>query len=91
MIFMHIAVLVTNTDISAFATRHPSDGGKFRTLIHGLRPFWQVTSFDLPAGEFPADLAAFDGYIIGGSPASVNDDDIWIAQLLQAIPVMTAL
>ncbi|OZA11769.1 MAG: hypothetical protein B7Y02_08290 [Rhodobacterales bacterium 17-64-5] len=87
---MHIAILVTNTDTSAFATRHPRDAEKFRALIAPRRPLWQISSFDLPKGEFPADPLAFDGYIIGGSPASVNDDAVWIARLMRAIPVLAA-
>jgi GMP synthase-like glutamine amidotransferase len=88
---MHIAVLVTNTDDSAFAARHPSDGQKFRDLISTLRPGWQLTAFDLPLGEFPADMSVYDGFIIGGSPASVNDDAPWIARLMQAVPQIVAL
>ena len=88
---MHIAVLVTNTDDSAFAARHKSDGQKFDDLIRAFRPDWELTAFDLPTGEFPADLADYDGFIIGGSPASVNDDAAWIARLLSVIPQIVAL
>ena len=35
---MHIAVLVTNTDQSAFAARHPRDAEKFTVLLKGARP-----------------------------------------------------
>lgn len=82
---MHIAVLATNTDDSAFADRHPRDVEKFRLLIHGVRPGWKVTGFDLPKGEFPEELDAFDGLLIGGSPSSVHDGDAWIGRLLQLI------
>lgn len=84
--FLHIAVLMTNTDDSAFAARHPGDGQKFSDLIRLLRPEWCLTAFDLPSGAFPADLSAYDGFIIGGSPASVNDAAPWIARLMRAIP-----
>lgn len=82
---MHIAVLATNTDDSAFAARHPRDVEKFRTLMHGVRPWWQVTAFDLPKGEFPEDVQGFDGFLIGGSPSSVHDEDAWIERLLAVI------
>ena len=88
---MHLAILVTNTDDSAFAARHPRDAEKFETLIRALRPNWQLTAFDLPSGAFPADLSAYDGFIIGGSPASVKDDAPWIARLMQAVPEIVAL
>lgn len=82
---MHIAVLATNTDDSDFAARHPRDVEKFRTLLHGARPEWRVTAFDLPKGEFPATLQGFDGVLIGGSPSSVHDEDAWIERLMGLI------
>ena len=82
---MHIGLLVTNTDRSAFAARHPRDAEKFRTLIAAVRPDWEMTAFDLPLGEFPTDTQQFDGFLIGGSPASVHDDAPWIARLFGLI------
>lgn len=82
---MHIAVLATNTDDSDFAARHPRDVEKFRVLMHGVRPGWRVTAFDLPKGEFPEDVQEFDGFLIGGSPSSVHDEDAWIERLLTVI------
>lgn len=82
---MHIAVLATNTDDSAFAARHPRDVEKFRALLQGVRPGWKVTTFDLPKGEFPATLQGFDGVLIGGSPSSVHDEDAWIGRLMALI------
>lgn len=82
---MHLAILMTNTDESAFAQAHPKDGAKFTRLIHSVRPVWQATSFDVKDGIFPSDISAFDGFMITGSPASVLDDAPWVAQLLQLI------
>lgn len=78
---MQIAVLATNTDDSDFASRHPRDVEKFRALMHGVRPEWKITAFDLPKGEFPVTLQGFDGALIGGSPSSVHDEDAWIERL----------
>ncbi len=78
---MQIAVLVTNTDRSDFAAAHPRDGEKFAAMIKRARPYWQVSAFDLTLDEFPADLSRFDGVMIGGSPASVNGCQPWIARL----------
>lgn len=78
---MHIAVLVTNTDQSAFAARHPRDAEKFTALLKGARPDWQVTTFEVTENVFPASLKGLDGLLIGGSPASVNDDNHWIERL----------
>jgi GMP synthase-like glutamine amidotransferase len=80
---MHLGLLVTNTDNSAFAARHPDDTEKFAAMIAMVRPGWQVTAYDLPGGEFPE--TRFDGWMIGGSPASVHDDAPWIARLMTLI------
>lgn len=82
---MHIAVLVTNTDQSAFAARHPRDAEKFTVLLKTARPDWQVTTFEVTENDFPSSMDGFDGLLIGGSPASVNDANHWIDRLSQLI------
>ena len=82
---MHIALLLTNTDDSAFSGRHPLDDARFTSLIHLVRPDWQVTAFWVRKGQFPPEGARFDGWLIGGSPASVHDTDAWIATLFDLI------
>jgi GMP synthase-like glutamine amidotransferase len=82
---MQLAVLMTNTDESEFAQRHPKDGEKFADLVHLVRPEWQVTSFSVKDDVFPDDIDAFDGVMITGSPASVHDTDPWVARLLDLI------
>jgi GMP synthase-like glutamine amidotransferase len=87
---MHIAILVTNTDESAFAQRHPKDGEKFARLLSGNRPDWQVSEFLVKDGEFPPQDARFDGWIITGSPASVQDPEPWIQRLFGLIRELDA-
>lgn len=82
---MKIAILMTNTDETAFAQKHPKDGEKFSDMIALVRPDWGCTVFSVKDGEFPDDLFAFDGAILTGSPASVGDDDPWIGQLMDLI------
>ena len=82
---MHIAILVTNTDVSAFARRHPGDGEKFAQLLKPYRKHWKFTAFSVKDDVFPESLAEFDGAIITGSPASVHDDAPWIPRLLDLI------
>lgn len=82
---MRLAILMTNTDESAFAQRHPKDGDKFAALIHSARPDWTCDVFSVKDGVFPDDLSAFDGIIVTGSPASVHDDDAWVERLLGTI------
>lgn len=78
---MHLATLITNTDFSAFAQARPDDGQKFAAMIAAVRPDWRCTPFWVCKGEFPADITAFDGVMITGSPASVLDEAPWIARL----------
>jgi GMP synthase-like glutamine amidotransferase len=82
---MHIAVLITNTDWTEFAARHPRDRDRFPALIHGVRPEYRLSLYDVPLGEVPATLNGFDGIVIGGSPASVHDDAPWIAGLEELV------
>ncbi|MEM6696117.1 MAG: type 1 glutamine amidotransferase [Pseudomonadota bacterium] len=81
---MRIAILMANTDESAFAQRHPKDGEKFTALLAKARPDWTYTSYNVKDGIFPKDLADFDGALITGSPASVRDNALWIP-LLEAV------
>ena len=82
---MHIGILITNTDHSPFAQVRPSDGEKINAILQPLRPDWTVTAVDVQAGIFPKSIYDFDGYVISGSPASVNDNGAWIAKLLDFI------
>ncbi len=78
---MRLAILITNTDDSAFARARPDDGAKFATLIHKARPDWTCVPFWVCKGDFPDDIMAFDGAIITGSPASVGSGAAWVAQM----------
>ena len=82
---MHLAILVTNTDLSDFAHRHPFDAEKFTVMVQSVRPDWTCTAFRVHLDEFPDSLAPFDGVIITGSPASVHDADPWVARLMDLI------
>jgi GMP synthase-like glutamine amidotransferase len=50
-----------------------------------LGPEFQVESFDVQAGDLPADPAAHGAYLITGSPAGVYDPLPWIAPLMDFI------
>ncbi len=87
---MHLAILMTNTDESAFAQRHPKDGQKFTDLVHRVRPGWTTEVFPVKDGVFPETLEYFDGAMITGSPASVNSGAEWTARLCDLIREMHA-
>jgi GMP synthase-like glutamine amidotransferase len=80
-----IGILVTNTDHSDFAKRHDADGIKFTNLMTAARPDWSYKVYDCTRNEFPKSASECNGYVLGGSPASVNDDEPWIANLLALI------
>jgi GMP synthase-like glutamine amidotransferase len=82
---MRIAILETNTDDSAFAHAHPRDGDKWRALLGAIRPDWEFTAFNVIKKQFPPKQSRFDGWIVGGSPASVHDTDAWIGRLMDLI------
>ncbi len=82
---MRIAILMTNTDESAFSQRHPKDGDKWQALLGPKRPDWAFTVFSVKDGKFPRNISKFDGWIVTGSPASVHDDAPWIPRLLDLI------
>lgn len=86
-----IAVLLTNNDTSALAAHFPSDGQKVVQLLQPLRPDWAFAVVPVKDGVWPDSPAAFDGYVITGSPASVNDDSLpWVAPLLAFIRALHA-
>ncbi len=83
---LRIAVLLTNNDTSAFAAHFPNDGQKVVQLLQSVRPHWSFEVVSVKDGVFPSGPEAFDGYVITGSPASVNDDALpWVGQLLSFI------
>jgi GMP synthase-like glutamine amidotransferase len=83
---LRIAVLLTNDDTSAFAAHFPNDGQKVVQLLQPLRPNWTFEVLPVKDGVLPSDPQDFDGYVITGSPASVNDDRLpWVGPLLAFI------
>ncbi|EDZ42236.1 MAG: type 1 glutamine amidotransferase [Ascidiaceihabitans sp.] len=84
---MRIAVLMTNTDETDFAQKHPKDGEKFTSLIKTVRPDWDLDIYSTKDDIFPEDITMFDGVLITGSPASVHEDSAWVPRLLKQIRV----
>jgi len=76
-----IGILLTSNDTSDFARRFADDGEKFRRLLQPLRPNWDFVTIAAKDGILPARTADHAGYVITGSPASVNDAAAWIDAL----------
>ena len=85
-----IGILLTCVDDSDFAKRFPDDGEKFRRLLAPLRPAWEFITVPVKDGVFPENAEDFDGYIITGSPVSVNENSKWIKQLFGFIRELDA-
>lgn len=80
-----IAVLLTNNDQSSFAKTFPNDGEKVVAKLRALRPGWEYAIVPVAQGEFPASPGDYDGYVITGSPSSINDPEPWVATLKEFI------
>jgi GMP synthase-like glutamine amidotransferase len=80
-----IGILLTSNDDSDFAKQHPDLGEKFRALLRPLRPDWVFDVIAVKDNVFPSSPGVYDGYIITGSPASVNGEEEWVANLLKFI------
>ena len=88
---MQIAILNSNTDRSDFAKNWPDDFGKFSTLLREVRPSWSFTHFDIVFEHHPEDLSLYDGYIVTGSPASVNTNTGWIRSEITLVQELLAI
>lgn len=83
---LRIAILLTNDDKSAFAAEFPNDGQKVADLLKKHRPRWIFETVPVKDGVLPTSPLDFDGYVITGSPASVNDDRlVWLIPFLDFI------
>jgi len=79
-----IGVLLTNDDESEFSNQFPNDGDKVCALLRRQRPSWHYAVYPVKDDVFP-EAGAADGYVITGSPASVNDPLPWITKLQDLI------
>ena len=81
----HIAILLTCVDPEDYAKQFPDDGEKFRQLLQPFRPDWTFTTVPVKDNVFPEQPEQYNGYVVTGSPKSVNDSDAWIERLMDFI------
>src|SRR5436189_3716717 len=74
---MSLAILETGAPPGDLAMTYGDYPAMFRALL-GV----DARSYDVEAGEFPADPAAHDAYLLTGSPAGVYEDLPWIPPLI---------
>jgi GMP synthase-like glutamine amidotransferase len=75
---MKLAILETGRPPAELVERFGDYPSMFRRL---LGEEFDVETYDVAAGELPADGQAHDAYLITGSPAGVYDPLPWIAEL----------
>lgn len=62
-----------------------TDAEKFHDLLQPLNPDARIDTYYVSEDEFPDRADDYDGYMLTGSPASVNDDFDWIERLSELI------
>ena len=80
-----MAVLLMNTDRSAFAKRHPDDAQKVITALQAARPGWHFSAWAARDGELPPDPLAADAWVLTGSVASVTEPQPWMERTAEAL------
>jgi len=75
---MKLAILETGKPPGDLATRFGDYPAMFSAL---LGEGFEIDSFDVAAGDYPAKPEDYDGYLITGSPAGVYEHLPWIAAL----------
>ena len=82
---MRIGILLACEDTSELAEMFPNDGVKFKNLLLPHCEGWHLDVLEAFNSELPADPAEYDGYIVTGSPESVNSRAPWVSELLDFI------
>ncbi len=62
-----------------------TDGEKFFDLLFPQLPGAEIDIFYSAEGELPRSVDDYDAFLVSGSPASVHDDEAWIARLAQFV------
>ena len=78
---MRIGILNTDTIKIEFATKYGQYPAMFSKALLGADPDLQLNSYEVQAGEFPADIDECDAYLITRSKVSAYDDLPWLNEL----------
>ncbi len=77
---MRVGILAAGRPPRALVPQFGDYAQMFEHLLDGRGYDW--TSYDVPAGDYPAQPEACDAYIVTGAAAGVYDGDPWIGELL---------
>jgi GMP synthase-like glutamine amidotransferase len=80
-----IAILNNNTDTSAFSKRFADDGEKVAAGLRAQRPDWTYEVWHARDDELPPEPDHYQGWVLTGSVASVNDGAPWMARLAELV------
>ncbi|ARN74624.1 glutamine amidotransferase-related protein [Oceanicoccus sagamiensis] len=57
----------------------------FATLLRGVDPSLEISTYEVQQGQYPADIDEVDAYLMTGSKSSVYDDKEWIHHLAEFV------
>ena len=87
---MKIAILDTVPEEFWHHDNGVTDGEKFVYMLSPWLPDVDLAVYYVAESQFPPQEEKFDGYLITGSPISVNDDFGWISQLEDLVRQLSA-
>jgi len=82
---LKIGVLSTCVGAEEIYQKHMSESEQIELRLKSIRPNWHFKTYRAYIGEFPESLKSCDGYVLSGSPASVNTKAGWIDRTLDYI------
>lgn len=80
-----IAILLATDEHIDKLEGFPEDSEFFERLLLSVSNHFLFTIFRVQAEEFPSATSQFDGFIITGSSASVNDESPWLPRLFSLV------
>ncbi len=81
---LKIALISTCADTNEAYKDFPREIEQIKTMMQTERRDWSYHFYDIFAGQFP-DIDQYDGFVVSGSPSSVNDPDAWVIAMLDYI------
>ncbi len=80
-----IGILSTRIGAGAIYRNHLSESEQIELRLKSIRPNWHFKTYRAYIGEFPENIKSCDGYVLSGSPASVNTKVEWIDKTLDYV------
>jgi len=82
---LKIGILSTCVGAEELYEKYASEDKQIANRLSNVRPDWCFETYRAYMGEFPDPIDACDGYVISGSPASVNARAEWVGGTLSCI------